>query len=231
MVKIYPQSNGPQIPQIQPPPPPPRRKSCCCLIFQLCFFLVAAILSILLITVVVLAIIFGSRREVEVTVTDGYLTNFDLKTTTNDTFLISYNMSFNIMLTNPNTKISVYYDVVKAYAYYAAKPFAAVTLPAFFQGHKTTNMLRVVFEGNETLSFDNSDVEFLTWFGDEKKAGVFSITVVLDFSVRTKYGKIKYRQNQNYVYCYLRIPLTSMKGKFLYSTFRATQCGIVHIIT
>ncbi|PON83111.1 Late embryogenesis abundant protein [Trema orientale] len=230
MVKVHPQSNGPQL---RPPlPPPPPRKHCCCVLFQYCFFVLAASFSLLLVAVLILAIIFGSRNEIQVSVTDASLASFDLNSTstTNDTFLISYDMSFDVTLTNPNTRIAVYYDVVQAYAYYAAKPFAAVTLAPFYQRRKTTKTLRLVFEGNETLSFDN-DTEFLTWFGEEKRDGVYSITVVLDLSVRTKYGKIKYRQNSNYIHCYLRVPLSSVEGKTLYSTFEATQCGIVHIIT
>ncbi|PON42438.1 Late embryogenesis abundant protein [Parasponia andersonii] len=227
MVKVHPQSNGPQLPPPLPPPPP--RKHCCCVLFQFCFFLLAASFCLLLVAVLILAIIFGSRNEIQVLVTDASLASFDLNSTTNDTLLISYDMSFDVTLTNPNTRIAVYYDVVQAYAYYASQPFAAVTLAPFYQRRKTTKTLRLVFEGNETLSFDN-DTEFLTWFGEEKRDGVYSITVVLDLSVRTKYGKIKYRQNSTYIHCYLRVPLSSVEGKTLYSTFEATQCGIVHII-
>ena len=229
MVKIHPHSNSPQLPP--PPPPPPllrRRTVSYCFLCQLVIYVCVASFTLLL--VVYFATELGSRREVEIYVTDASLTNFNLKTITNDTFWMAYDMSLNITLTNPNKRISVYYDVVAVYAYYAAKPLAAVTLAPFYQGRKKTKTLFAVFEGNETLSFETHR-EFFTLFGEEKRTGVYSIMVVLSLSVRTKYCNIKYRQNPPYIYCYLRVPLSSMEAKSLdNTTFEATQCGTVHII-
>ncbi|KAM6568529.1 hypothetical protein CsatB_016514 [Cannabis sativa] len=233
MVKIHPQSNGPNL----PPPPPPQRNNFCCFLFQLCFFLVAASFSLLLIIVVVLSILFGTRREVVVSVTNVSLTDFDLKPITNTnttTFSLSYDMSFNINFTNPNARIAIYYDAVRACAYYATTPFAVVNLASFYQGHKTTKALRVVFKGNKTVSFDDWDGVFLSSCYDEEKSGggVYSVTVVLNVSVRTKYGKMKYGENHNYIYCYLRVPLSSTEEtKFFYPSFQVTPCAVVHIIT
>uniref|UniRef100_A0A803P5J2 Late embryogenesis abundant protein LEA-2 subgroup domain-containing protein n=1 Tax=Cannabis sativa TaxID=3483 RepID=A0A803P5J2_CANSA len=200
MVKIHPQSNGPNL----PPPPPPQRNNFCCFLFQLCFFLVAASFSLLLIIVVVLSILFGTRRE--------------------DRHLLRRRQSLRLLR----------YDAVRACAYYATTPFAVVNLASFYQGHKTTKALRVDFKGNKTVSFDDWDGVFLSSCYDEEKSGggVYSVTVVLNVSVRTKYGKMKYGENHNYIYCYLRVPLSSTEEtKFFYPSFQVTPCAVVHIIT
>ena len=228
MVKVHPQLNSSQ--QQQQPARPPSllvlKTFNCFLICQLCLCLFITTFALLLIFFLT---IHGSRREIEVYITDASLTNLDIETVTNDTFGIAYDMWFNITVTNPNTWIGVYYDLVQAYVCYADHQFAEVTLTPFYQGHKTTNTLRAVFEGNETLTFD-SDGEVLTWFGEEKRTGVYSISVMLSLSVRTKVCNLKHHRNPPHIYCYLRLALSSLQGKSLNSAFQATQCGIVQII-
>ncbi|PON42441.1 Late embryogenesis abundant protein [Parasponia andersonii] len=222
MAKIHPETT--RTPQL---PPLRGRPVTCGILFQVCCFVCAAVFA--LFVILFLGIESASRREIEVSVTDASLNNFTLLPMTDNTaFWIAYDMSFNITLQNPNTRIGIYYDLVDAYAYYAFRSFSAVSLEPFYQGHKTTKTLQVVFEGHSTM-WDEYHPGFRGLYGEETRDGVYSIMLVLSLSVRTKYCNIKYRQDPPLVNCYLRVPLRSMEGKSHDATFEATPCDTLVI--
>ncbi|XP_024024800.1 NDR1/HIN1-like protein 10 [Morus notabilis] len=233
MVKIHPHhsTNSP----IPPPPPPPQHrqpiltlKQLCCFIFQLSFCLCVLLCFVLIVLVVVFAAMFGIRSEVDVRVTDASLAKFDAadENDTTSLLLLSYDLSFNLTLRNPNRRIGVYYDNITAFAFYGDELLDTTNLAPFYQGHKTTNTLSAVFEGTKTVSV-NDGFEVFSLFSEEERSGIFSIVAAIAVTVRTKYGKIKYRHSPTDIDCYLRVPL---RGKSSYA-FQTTQCGVVHIIS
>ncbi|KAB1210940.1 Protein YLS9 [Morella rubra] len=144
-----------------------------------------------------------SPLAVKFYVTEATLTQFNF-TTANTT--LNYNLTLTIVVRNPNRKISISYDDVKALAYYGNLWFDTVSLPPFHQGHKNTTVLQLEFEGQESVSLDDRKLSKLN---SEKKAGVYNIDIDLKFRIAPKFGKIKTGHYHHTVACELKVPLSS----------------------
>ncbi|PON42434.1 Protein YLS [Parasponia andersonii] len=213
------------------PKPLARVESCADSLSRLCEFLCNTIASLLCIIFIFGFLMWLTGAQVEVYVNDASLTNFALTATTNDTFLISYDMSLNFTMTNPNAFADVYFDVIEASALvHGVYPLAKVSLSPFYLRRKTTTNVRTVLQGSQMMSFGNHREGFLYQFGAEESGGVYNILVGLDLSIRIKYAKIRLNvpYDPPYIFCDLRVPLISMKGKLSksYYAFEPTECAM-----
>ncbi|PON83109.1 Protein YLS [Trema orientale] len=208
-----------------------RVESCADSLTRLCEFLYNTIASLLCIIFIFGFLMWLNGAQVEVYVNDASLINFALTTTTNDTFLISYDMSLNFTMANPNAFADVYFDVIEASAFvHGVYPLAKVALSPFYLRRKTTTNVRTVLQGSQMMSFGNRLEGFLYRFGAEESCGVYNILVGLDLSTRIKYDKIRLNvpYNPPYIFCDLRVPLISMKRKLSesYYAFEPTKCDM-----
>ncbi|KAJ6698426.1 hypothetical protein OIU79_011856 [Salix purpurea] len=177
-------SNGTSI----PPPKHGRRSGrgsrcgCCCLLkFLLTVIFTVALLIGLFILIVWL--IFRPINRVKLHVTDVVLTQFN-----HTDNILRFNLAANISIRNPNKKIGIHYDRIEAKAFYVDQRFGYQALTPFYQGHKNTSVLNVVFKGQQPLTLQGED---LTQFNQEKTSGLYSIALELSMRIRFKVGKVK----------------------------------------
>ncbi|KAK3226979.1 hypothetical protein Dsin_006841 [Dipteronia sinensis] len=112
---------------------------------------------------------------------------------------LDYKLALNITIRNPNKKIGVYYDRIDARAYYDDQRLKSVPITPFYQGHKNTTVLNVVFEGRQLLVGEG-----IQDFTQERTSGIYSIDVKLYLRIRFKLGKVKSPRFRPRIECELK---------------------------
>ena len=179
----------------------------------------------------VLMMIF-QPQELKFTVTYASLAEFSLSKiddrTNNNT--LSYNLTIDVAIRNPNKKVGVYFDRIEATANYGEELRLArlnsVVAP-FYQGHKNTTTFRAVFEGRRFVTFEEYRSE-IDRYNFEKSLGIFSIEVKINVRMRARYGKIRTGHFKHpKIDCELKVPLLSKNGTYsvIDHDFEATRCG------
>lgn len=119
--------------------------------------------------------------------------------------MLQFNLAANISIRNPNKKIGIYYDRIEARAFYEDQRFGYDALTPFYQGHKNTSVLNVVFKGQQAVTLQGEE---LTQFNQERTSGLYSIALELSLRIRFKLGKVKTARFKPKVECDdLKIPL------------------------
>ncbi|KAL8147525.1 NDR1/HIN1-like protein 10 [Apium graveolens] len=189
--------------------------NCCfCCIFNFIFQIICALLVIVGIVVLIFWVIFRPS-PVKFYVTDASLTQFDISST-ND--ILHYNLALNMTVRNPNKRIGIYYDQIEARALYVGQVFGMTVVTGFYQGHKETDYLNPVFNGQTLLVLENDNVSEFNW-----EAGLesFSIDIKLDLKVRLKVLLFKTPKLSPRIECDLKVPLDSEgKGSGYFETKR-----------
>jgi len=176
---------GPKIPPTQQYHRPGRGSDCgCCCLVTLLLKVIITVLTLIGLFVLIVWLIFRPINKVKFHVTDVALTEFNY---TNNTML-RYNLTFNVSIRNPNKKIGIYYNRVEAKAFYEGQRFGYRSLTPFYQGHKNTTVLNVVFTGTQPVTLQGED---LKQFNSEKTSGLYSIALELSLRVKFKLGKVK----------------------------------------
>lgn len=189
-------------------------RGCSCGSGRLTTFLKILIIIIIIIGLLVLILWLIFRpNKVNFHVTDTNLTQFNL--TANQ---LTFNLALNVTVRNPNSRIGVYYDTIEATAVYKDQRLQTQTLPPFYQGQKTTAVLRPVFVGQQLVLLSGRG---LTEFNAEKLAGVYDIEVELDLRIRLKSGVLKIGKFKPKVNCEFKVPVSSGG-----SSVQSTGCDI-----
>lgn len=99
--------------------------------------------------------------------------------------LLNSTVQFTLVSRNPNARVGVYYDQLRAYAAYKGQLITAeLAFPPFYQGHEDTNLL--------SASLSGAGVPVAASFGYEvgrdQTAGRLPIRLRLDGRVRWKVG-------------------------------------------
>ncbi|KAG2593145.1 NDR1/HIN1-like protein 10 [Panicum virgatum] len=170
----------PYPPPPPPPPPPPRRRlSLFCILVRafigVCFFIGALALLIWLIY---------RPRTIQVAVATATLSGFDLNTTASITPVLSYNLTAALAVTNPNRRVSIYYDQLQAVGLYQGVRFGRATLPLSFQGTRRTDAAPALLAGRSLVDL-NADA-----FGEDSRTGVFPVDLWVEGMVRYKFGEL-----------------------------------------
>ncbi|KAL9679390.1 hypothetical protein QQ045_017249 [Rhodiola kirilowii] len=197
--------------------------SCCCnpfsclcsCIFNLVFKLILTVIVILGLIVLILWLIFRPN-PLKFNVTDASLTQFDLANST-----LKYNLDFNVSVRNPNSRIGIYYDVIEANAYYKDSRFSTVNLTPFYQGHKNTSHLQMVFKGQQVITVDSGK------FASEKATQVFNVELRMRLRVRFRLIqllKIRVGKFKGKVDCELSVPVSGSGV-----AFQAKRCDIDYV--
>ncbi|KAF5180447.1 NDR1/HIN1-like protein [Thalictrum thalictroides] len=147
--------------------------------------------------------------------------NFITNTTT-----IVYNLSIEARVRNPNKKIGYYYHRIDAKAFYEKKQFAYIILSdRFYQGHKNTTMLRILFKGNSSIPLRGSKLEgFSRKFDKAKSNGAFNIYIRFGVRSRYKIGNYKSSYSKPKIHCGLRVPLLTNGTSTVF--FCTTTCDV-----
>ncbi|WVY95677.1 hypothetical protein V8G54_027828 [Vigna mungo] len=196
-----------------------RTRCCYCLCKTLWIFLVLVIVLVMLVILVLYIII--TPRSFRFHVTDASLTQFDYAA--NST--LRYNLVLNITASNPNKRLKIYYDVVRANAFYGGVRFSTtdVNMPwnSYLQDKKGTNLFSAVFSGQRVVVLDRDEV---SEFDEGIKNRVFPIDVMIGFTIRFRLEAFQFGYYYPRGMCKLKVPLTS-KGDEV-APFKATKCRI-----
>ncbi|KAJ1686238.1 hypothetical protein LUZ63_017628 [Rhynchospora breviuscula] len=177
------------MPSSDPPRPRGCCSRCCSSLFTLGFL------------ILIYWLIF-QPHQIRVYMNSATLSNFALSDA-----MLTYNLSLNISLRNPNRKIGIYYDRLSAAAFYNGLqlgPAESSFFEPFFQHTKNTRMVYPVFEGSQgDLSKDVKDA-----FNKDKNDGAYNLDVKLNAKLRHKVWFIKLSFKPK-IDCWLRFPLTA----------------------
>ncbi|CAN4113971.1 unnamed protein product [Withania somnifera] len=187
--------------------------TCCCnFIFNCICTCIFQILCTLLVIVAVIGFILWfilRPNKVNFHVSNASLTLFDL--TNNNT--LHYNLNLNLAIRNPNKRIGIYYDAIEARAFYHGQNFSVSNLDPFYQGHKNTTDLNLVFKGQYSGQLGSD-------YNEEKEIGVYDIGLRVYMRIRLKFWWIKSKKIKPMIKCDLKVPFKSN------GTFERTQCHL-----
>ncbi|EPS57523.1 hairpin-inducing protein [Genlisea aurea] len=179
--------------------------TCCCgcvanLICTCIFQILCTVLVLAGILIFVLWLIFRPN-VIKFYATDAALTEFSLNGNN-----LQYNLELNFTIRNPNRRIGVYYDQIQAVALYEGQNFSAIELPAFYQGHKTTDTVAADFVGQTNFLLVG---DALSNYGKDSNASAYNIDVKLYIRARLKFWIVKSMTVKPKIECNLDIPLSS----------------------
>ncbi|KAF5739685.1 putative Late embryogenesis abundant (LEA) hydroxyproline-rich glycoprotein family [Tripterygium wilfordii] len=200
--------------------PPPRynhRRGCGCCILSLFFKIMLALVVIAGIAILVFWLVVRPNK-VKFHVTNARLTEFNLTSNNN----LNYNLALNLTIRNPNKKIGVYYDVIEARALYEDQRLKSVYLPNFYQGHKSTNTISPVFQGQQAVFFGADET---AEYNQETVNGVYSFDVNLYLRIRFKLGDFITGKFKPKVKCEFQVPLNSADGR-LAGGVESSKCDV-----
>eukprot|EP01018_Ginkgo_biloba_P009157 Gb_14222 [translate_table: standard] len=119
-------------------------------------------------------------------------------------------MSFNLTSRNPNHKIGIYYDRVEAYVYYEYQRIGGAYVAPFYQGHKTTTILRPILTGHSVMVEEDVSRDLTL----ERNAGTLELTLKIYSKVRFKVATWKSRHYTMKVKCNLLVNVNEPAGIF-----------------
>ncbi|PAN27428.2 hypothetical protein PAHAL_5G079300 [Panicum hallii] len=159
-----------------------------------CFFIGALALLIWLIY---------RPRTIQVAVATATLSRFDLNTTASTTPVLSYNLTAVLSFSNPNRRVSIYYDKLQAAGLYQGERFGRAALPVSFQGTRRTDAAPALLVGSSLVDLNAED----------SRAGVFPVELWVDGVVRYKFGELTTTTTSTLtVKCHLALKLMVASG-------------------
>lgn len=190
---------------------------CCgCCILNLVLKLVITAAVLVGLAILIFWLIFRPNK-VKFHVVDASLTQFNHDS--NNT--LYYNLGLNMTIRNPNKRIGIYYDRIEARAYYEDQRFATDLVDPFYQGHKKTNTINPVFQGQNLVMLESEEA---SQFNSEKSTGIYSIDVKLYLRIRFKFGAFKTGKFKPKIKCDLKVPLNSNGTSS--GSFQTTRCDV-----
>lgn len=189
-----------------PPPPPPRRPSPFRIIVRV-FIGVCVFIGVL----ALLIWLIYRPRTIQVAVATATLARFDLNTTSIFTPpVLSYNLTVMLSVSNPNRRVSVYYDQLQAAGLYQEERFGRAALPVSFQGTRRADAVPALLVGDTPMGFGDSGVAA---FGEDRRAGVFPVDLWVEGTVRYKFGELMTTTaNTLTIKCHLALKLMEASG-------------------
>lgn len=144
--------------------------------------------------------------KLKVDVDSASLTRFSLINITT----LGYNLTLDISVRNPNSRVSFYYDYIEAQAAYSGASFGVGSdLPTFFQHHKNTTVLHPAFSG-QASGLDSSVLA--ETFHREEREGFFHVDVKVFGKVRVKVMFFKFGHFKPTFDCNVKLPGPSSSG-------------------
>jgi hypothetical protein len=140
-------------------------------------FVVALIVVCALVGVIALLVWLIYRpSNIQVSVDAATLSRFVANSTASPTAL-SFNLTAGLIITNPNARVAVYYDLLRAEGIYLGERFDRIALPITFQAAKRADVVRAVLAGTSA----GGD-------GDQKTPVFYPVDLWLNGVVRYRYG-------------------------------------------
>ncbi|KAK2364471.1 yls9-like [Trifolium repens] len=211
---------GPIIPLVPRQPNSYRHhcdRSCCSYLFGIFSKLLIALIVLFGLIIFIFYLIV-QPRVFNFYVAEAKLTQFDYINNT-----LHYNMVLNFTVHNSNKQFSIYYDKVKARAFYERSRFADVDvitqMNSFRQYKRSSDHMRCVFSGQRLMKLNNDQIFELNKdkshgvYDIDKSHGIYDIHVKLYFKIRFKCGDTISRKFKPKVKCDLKVPLSSSNNE------------------
>ena len=130
--------------------------------------------------------------------------------------LLNYSLGFTLVSRNPNERVGVHYDRLRAYAVYRGQKITGESVfPDFYQGHQDVNLLSASLSGAGVTVTPELGYEFRR----DQTAGRLLVRIRLDGRVRWKVGSWVSGDNHIKVDCVavifsgdMAFPLSSNEG-------------------
>ncbi|ONK57503.1 uncharacterized protein A4U43_C09F1170 [Asparagus officinalis] len=184
-------------------------------LWNLCLSLFKLIVS-LGITIFIFWLIFRPSKP-KAFIESARLAQFNLTNVHKPNASLTYNLTLNLSVHNPNKRISFYYDYIEAQAQYDGTQFGLDSnFPAFFQHHKDTTVLYPKFMGRAV----GLGSVVSTTFEREKREGFFYVDLMVYCKVRIKVMFFKFGHFKPKFGCRLKLAEKPDGG------FERTKCDV-----
>ncbi|KAJ4891705.1 Late embryogenesis abundant (LEA) hydroxyproline-rich glycoprotein family [Raphanus sativus] len=192
---------------------------CCggCILSIICNILIGIAVCLGIVSLILWFIL--RPNVVKFQVTEADLTRFDLEPQSNN---LSYNLSLNFSVRNPNQRLGIHYDRLEARGYYGDRCFSAVDMKSFYQGRKNTTEVGTEMNGESLVLLGSGGRKDLR---EDRKSGVYRIDVKLRFKIRFKFGFLNSWAFKPKIKCHLKVPLSS-SGSTGGFQFHPTKCHV-----
>jgi hypothetical protein len=158
-----------------PPPPSRRRRMSPLRIFIIVFLAVCAVVGV----IALLIWLIYRPSNIQVSVDAATLSRFSVNSTATPPAL-SFNLTAGLIITNPNARVAVYYDLLRAEGIYLGERFDRIALPISFQPANRADVVRAVLAGTSAAAG-----------GEQTAKGAFyPVDLWLDGVVRYRYGRL-----------------------------------------
>ncbi|CAM0883719.1 unnamed protein product [Alopecurus aequalis] len=154
------------------PPPPRHRRVSWLRVFIIAFVAVCALVGV----ISLLVWLIYRPSTIQVSVDAATLSRFAANSTA-----LSFNLTADLIITNPNRRVAVYYDLLRAEGIYQGERFDTIALPISFQGAKRVDAVRAVLAGTSSAGGDG---------GQTTPAVFYPVALWLDGVVRYRYGGV-----------------------------------------
>lgn len=188
---------------------------CCCKFFT-------CIIAIIVALAVIMLIIYLLVRP-------SYVSTF-VENASLDKFLISnktlsYNLTVDLSIHNPNKRISIYYKTVEVSTAYVGFRFGVDdSFSDFLQGHKNTTIIHPTFVGLRSIT-DTNRIYMVNAYKKEEREGYFNIYLTVDLKVRYKVMSIKTNTYEPKIKCSLKVPTPTYPGHVA-EPYSRTKCVV-----
>jgi hypothetical protein len=118
-------------------PPPRHRRMSPLRIFGITIIVVCALVGV----IALLVWLIYRPSNIQVSVDAATLSRFVANSTASPTAL-SFNLTAGLIITNPNARVAVYYDLLRAEGIYLGERFDRIALPITFQAAKRADVVR-----------------------------------------------------------------------------------------
>ncbi|KAL6844322.1 hypothetical protein ACP4OV_025995 [Aristida adscensionis] len=134
------------------------------------------------------------------------------------TSALAYNLTVDLTLRNPNSRVGLYYDDVYALALFDDQRFGFAQLDPFFQPKQAATQLRPEFHGQQPLQGDVAAADFRRQLAD----GRFAVDVKLNAKLRVKVWAFKVPGPKAKITCPLSVPAPGSNA----APFQPTDCKV-----
>ncbi|GLJ21144.1 hypothetical protein SUGI_0386750 [Cryptomeria japonica] len=132
--------------------------------------------------------------------------------------ILNTKMTFNVTSRNPNKRIGIYYDKMEGYVYYGDQRIAGAYIAPFYQGHKTTTIIKPILTGHYVLLKDDLSKDLVM----EHTSGAVDLRLKLYAKLRFKVGSWKSRHYHMRVKCDVWMKVSDNNG----GTFSPKRCNV-----
>lgn len=165
------------------------------------------IIVIVGLTILVIWLSVKPRRPIY-TIENASLHNYNM--TKNDHLYGNFN--FTLKAYNPNTRVSIYYDIIEVKLFYNSQQLAFNNAEPFFQPRRNVTYLDLFLSAKDVVLYGDIGRDLKT----ERTSGAIEVDLKVRVKIRFKVGIWKSRHRKLKLSCSPRVPVSSTKNSQSY---------------